>query len=101
MTADPFKMNKFNDDITSSSNEPYYQQGYSSLPVSFSNHSMQQQQHLNNSNTRFTNQSVRELNQDSSNINNNQAFIQAHYDANKELIAQLKANIDLLYKGAK
>ncbi len=32
---------------------------------------------------------------------NRQTYLQAHYEANKELIVQLKANIDLLYKGAK
>lgn len=109
MTADPFKMKKFNDDM-SSLNDSYHQ-GYSSLPVSFISQSAQNSNlNINNyssstqANIRFTstnNQSIPELNQDSSNLNNNQAFIQAHYDANKELIAQLKANIDLLFKGAK
>lgn len=85
MTADPFKTKKFNEDVYDQ-----YQQSYSSLPINLSSQSL--------NSTNAANKQSRELNQESI---NNQAFVQAHYDANKELAAQLKANIDLLFKGSK
>lgn len=97
MTADPFKSRRFVDDSQSMHNP--YQQSYSSLPVSFSNqslHNIKQDSKLNLSNLSSNNK--QEPNQEST---NRQAYLQAHYEANKDLIAQLKANIDLLYKGAK
>jgi len=89
-----------------SHNNPYQQQSYSSLPVSLSSqslHSINQDGRHNLSTLSHSSKSElttnpKELNQEST---NRQAYLHAHYEANKDLIAQLKANIDLLYKGAK
>jgi len=98
MTADPYKMKRFNyeDNFNEHNN-------YSSLPVSLSNQSL-------NNNTNYINKlnnisPTKKLENNPDLINNNnlnkQTFVQAHYEANKELANQLKANCILLHKGAK
>jgi hypothetical protein len=92
MTADPYRIKRFN-------YEDNHEQNYSSLPVSLSNQSLNNNHSKNTSPSHNNNNIFSELK--NSDLNNKQSFVQAHYEANKELANQLKANCVLLHKGAK